>query len=68
MASYLNKKHDDNYLIINVSMRKYDYDKFGGRVKDYFWPDHQAPPVSTLFSIAKDMYSFLASTDHSEPR
>lgn len=48
-------------MIINVSMRKYDYSKFGGRVKDYFWPDHQAPPVSTLFSICKDMHGFLQS-------
>lgn len=50
-------------MIINVSMRKYSYEKFGGRVKDYDWPDHQAPPVSTLFSIAKDIHGFLANND-----
>lgn len=63
VANYLNKKHGKKYMIINVSMRKYEYEKFGGRVKDYFWPDHQAPPVSTLFSISKDMHSFLANDD-----
>lgn len=45
VAKFFQKNHDNNYLVINVSSRKYDYDKFGSRVKDYFWPDHQAPPL-----------------------
>ncbi len=32
VANYLNEYHKDNYLIINVSSRSYDYSKFNNRV------------------------------------
>jgi hypothetical protein len=42
-------------------MRKYDYQLFDNLVKDYYWPDHQAPPLTTLFIICDDMYEFMKS-------
>lgn len=52
VVSYFNERHPENYLIINVSSRHYDYSAFAGRVKDYEWPDHQAPPLTTLVQVA----------------
>lgn len=62
MVSYFGEHHTNNYLIINVSSRFYDYSAFDGRVKDYQWPDHQAPPLTTLVKIGYDMYKYLRGT------
>jgi hypothetical protein len=51
-------------MIINVSSRKYDHGLFEGRVKDYQWPDHQAPPLSTLILIAYSIMIFLSCKYH----
>ena len=59
VSRYFKERHHGKYLVINISMRKYDYDKFDGNVRDYFWPDHQAPPLTTLFTICKDIHLFL---------
>lgn len=59
VASYFNEYHKDNYLIINVSCRPYDYSKFGGRVREYEWADHQAPPITTLVEIAHEIKQYL---------
>jgi len=46
-------------LIINVSNRKYDYEVFNKKVKEYVWEDHQAPTLDVLFSVANDSFLFL---------
>lgn len=51
VAQYFNAVHNGNFLVINISMRKYDYSKFNGKVKEYFWADHQAPNLTTIFQI-----------------
>ena len=48
-------------MIFNVSNRFYDYSKFKGKVKDYEWPDHQAPALTTLIDVAFEMQAFLKS-------
>lgn len=35
VVSYFNERHPENFLIMNVSSRQYDYSAFAGRVKDY---------------------------------
>lgn len=65
VARYFKERHEGHYLIINISMRKYDYDLFDGKVRDYFWPDHQAPPLSTIFQVCLDMHLFLKCTSDS---
>lgn len=68
VANYLQTHHPNNFLVLNVSNRLYDYSKLQDRVKDYTWADHQAPPLSTLIHIAFDMYHFLDSnTPHIQP-
>lgn len=59
VAHYLNEAHPNRYLIINVSSRNYDYASFKFRVKDYPWPDHQTPTLSTLVQAAYDMLVHL---------
>ena len=59
VAQYFNTNHPHNYLIINVSSRAYDYTGFENRVLEYEWPDHQAPPLSTLFHIASKTEQYL---------
>jgi phosphatidylinositol-3,4,5-trisphosphate 3-phosphatase and dual-specificity protein phosphatase PTEN len=51
VADYLESQHSDNYLVINVSNRLYDYSKFENKVKDFEWHDHQAPALTTLVHI-----------------
>lgn len=61
IVDFLHKKHGQNYMIVNVSNRKYEYEKFHGEVKDYFWPNHQTPQLKTLFLICSDVAEFLSS-------
>ena len=48
--------------MLNVSNRLYDYSQFKYKVKDFKWPDHQAPALTTLIQIGYEMYNFLSST------
>ena len=48
VAKFLNKRHGENYYIINVSSRLYDYSKFGNRVLQIVWPNHH-PAQFILF-------------------
>ena len=59
VASYLEETHSSHYLVINVSSRSYNYTIFKHKVRDYEWPDHQAPPLSTLVAVAFDMFRHL---------
>ena len=52
VANYLWNQHNGQFLIVNVSNRLYDYSQFQYRVRDYQWPDHQAPPLTTLIQVA----------------
>lgn len=61
VASYFNEYHPQNYMVINVSSRRYNYAPFENRVIEYEWPDHQAPPITTLFDLANRAYQFLIS-------
>lgn len=62
VVNYFNEYHKDNYLIFNVSSRPYDYSKFDGRVVEYEWPDHQAPPITTLVDLSYRAKKYLEST------
>ena len=44
-----------------MSSRSYNKTIFKQRVNDYEWPDHQAPPFTTLVKVAYDMYRHLCS-------
>jgi len=56
VASFLESKHKDHYLIFNLSNRKYDYKKFNNKVIDYPWEDHHSPALSVLFEVCEKMF------------
>ena len=62
VANYLNYRHSTNYMIYNLSEKKYDYIKFNDQVKEYGWPDHHAPPLQLLWDLVEDMYNWLSSS------
>jgi len=49
VASFLQKNHQKNYLIVNLSNRPYDYSKFHNQVVDFPWEDHHSPELTVLF-------------------
>jgi phosphatidylinositol-3,4,5-trisphosphate 3-phosphatase/dual-specificity protein phosphatase PTEN len=65
VKEFLDKKHPGKSLVINISGEKYTYDLFENKVKEYDWIDHQAPKLSVLFEICKEMYSFCLSDPES---
>lgn len=59
VSEFLNKKHHGNYRIFNLSGIKYDYDKFGGSVKEYPWENHNPPPIELLFEACNEIHKWL---------
>ena len=53
------KHGEHNYLIINASNRKYDYKEFDDQVMEFFWTDHQAPPITTMFELCEQVNNVL---------
>jgi len=61
----LDMRHGDNYHVFNVSESQYDKSRFYGRVSNYNWPDHQAPPFHMLFFLVDEMKKWLENDpDH----
>ncbi|XP_070570202.1 tensin-1-like isoform X9 [Ptychodera flava] len=58
----LKNKHQDKYLVINLSEKRYDMLKLNSQVLDIGWPDRLSPPLEKLCSICKAIESWL-STD-----
>jgi tensin len=61
VAKMLQSKHQNNYMVFNVSERSYDTSKFNNQVLDFGWPDHLAPSLDRLSSVCKSMKSWLDS-------
>ncbi|XP_047445453.1 tensin-3-like isoform X2 [Mugil cephalus] len=55
----LKSKHEDNYLIINLSERRHDLSKMNPKTLDTGWPDMHAPPLDKICTICKAMESWL---------
>ena len=56
------EKHKSDFLVFNLSGKKYDNTKFENRVIEYEWVDHHAPPLKILFSICQEIHKFLNGT------
>ncbi|XP_041039970.1 tensin-3-like isoform X3 [Carcharodon carcharias] len=57
----LKSKHGDNYLVFNLSERRYDLAKLNSKVMDVGWPDLHAPPLDKMCTICKSMETWLNS-------
>jgi protein-tyrosine phosphatase len=61
VAKMLKTKHQENYMIFNLSERSYDISRFNNQVLDFGWPDHLAPSLERLSSVCRSMKSWLDS-------
>nr|XP_033786327.1 tensin-3 isoform X3 [Geotrypetes seraphini] len=57
----LKSKHADNYLVLNLSEKRYDLIKLNPKIMDVGWPDLHAPPLDKMCTICKAMESWLNS-------
>ncbi|XP_066487515.1 tensin-3 isoform X2 [Tiliqua scincoides] len=57
----LKSKHGDNYLVLNLSEKRYDLAKLNPKIMDVGWPDLHAPPLNKVCTICKAMESWLNS-------
>ncbi|XP_053312025.1 tensin-2 [Spea bombifrons] len=61
VASMLRSKHDDKYLLFNLSRKRHDITRLNPKVQDFYWPDCHAPPLDIICSICKAMEAWLNS-------
>lgn len=59
VSNFLEERHREDYLIFNLSGKKYDITKFKNRVLEFDWIDHHPPQLHLLFYICKIMNDFL---------
>ncbi|XP_071409520.1 tensin-3 isoform X2 [Pithys albifrons albifrons] len=57
----LKSKHGDNYLVLNLSEKRYDLAKLNPKIMDVGWPDLHAPLLDKVCTICKAMESWLNS-------
>ncbi|XP_065609068.1 tensin-3 isoform X2 [Cyrtonyx montezumae] len=55
----LKSKHGNNYLVLNLSEKRYDLTKLNPKIMDVGWPDLHAPPLDKVCTICKAMESWL---------
>jgi phosphatidylinositol-3,4,5-trisphosphate 3-phosphatase/dual-specificity protein phosphatase PTEN len=57
---YLEEFHKDHYKVYNLcSERKYDHEKFHGRVAEYPFDDHNCPRFSMILEFCEDAKQWL---------
>ncbi|MED6263846.1 hypothetical protein CHARACLAT_008827 [Characodon lateralis] len=64
VASMLKSKHQDNFLLLNLSEKRHDITRLNPKVHDYGWPDLHAPPLDRICAICKAMEMWLTSDPH----
>ncbi|XP_066544551.1 tensin 1b isoform X4 [Amia ocellicauda] len=64
VATMLKSKHGENYLLFNLSERRFDITKLNPKVLDFGWPDHHAPALDKICSICKAMDTWLNTDPH----
>uniref|UniRef100_A0A8C3DGA8 Tensin 3 n=1 Tax=Corvus moneduloides TaxID=1196302 RepID=A0A8C3DGA8_CORMO len=55
----LKSKHGDNYLVLNLSEKRYDLANLNPKIMDVGWPDLHAPLLDKVCTICKAMESWL---------
>uniref|UniRef100_A0A671XAU2 Tensin-2-like n=1 Tax=Sparus aurata TaxID=8175 RepID=A0A671XAU2_SPAAU len=61
VASMLKSKHQDKFLLLNLSEKRHDITRLNPKVQDYGWPDIHAPPLDKICAICKAMETWLTS-------
>ena len=63
VADFLNQRHSNNYLILNLSGYVYDIGKFHKVIHKTEWLDHHSPPLDLLFDLIKIIHDYLLEND-----
>ncbi|XP_053706407.1 tensin-2 isoform X1 [Synchiropus splendidus] len=61
VAAMLKSKHQDKFLLLNLSERRHDISRLNTKVHDFGWPDLHAPPLDKICAICKAMETWLTS-------
>ncbi|XP_047439777.1 tensin-2-like isoform X2 [Mugil cephalus] len=61
VASMLKSKHQDKFLLLNLSEKRHDITRLNPKVEDYGWPDFHAPPLDRICAVCKAMETWLTS-------
>ncbi|XP_026537059.1 tensin-3 [Notechis scutatus] len=57
----LKSRHGGNYMVLNLSERRYDFAKLDPKIMEVGWPDFHAPSLNKICNICKAMESWLNS-------
>ncbi|XP_052397528.1 tensin-2 isoform X3 [Carassius gibelio] len=61
VAAMLKSKHQDKFLLFNLSERRNDITRLNPKVHDFGWPDMHAPPLDKICAMCKVMENWLNS-------
>ncbi|XP_016891566.1 tensin-2 isoform X5 [Cynoglossus semilaevis] len=61
VAAMLMSKHQDKFLLLNLSEKRHDIIRINQKVHDFGWPDLHAPPLDKICAICKAMETWLIS-------
>ncbi|KAM9328224.1 LOW QUALITY PROTEIN: tensin-1-like [Pholidichthys leucotaenia] len=64
VATMLQSKHGEHYLILNLSERRNDLSKLNPKVLEFGWPDHHAPALDKICSMCKAIDMWLNGDPH----
>ncbi|XP_030584850.1 tensin-2-like isoform X2 [Archocentrus centrarchus] len=59
VASMLKSKHQDKFLLLNLSEKRHDITRLNPKVQDYGWPNLHAPPLDRICAVCKAMETWL---------
>ncbi|XP_069041206.1 tensin-2 isoform X2 [Lepisosteus oculatus] len=61
VTAMLKSKHEDKFLLFNLSERRHDITRLNPKVHEFGWPDLHAPPLDKICAICKAMETWLSS-------
>ncbi|KAF5890176.1 tensin-2-like isoform X2, partial [Clarias magur] len=64
VAAMLKSKHQEKFLVINLSRKRHDICRLNSKVEELGWPDLHAPPLDKICAVCKTIESWL----NSDPR
>ncbi|XP_058258774.1 tensin-3 isoform X2 [Hemibagrus wyckioides] len=64
VAAMLKSKHQEKFLVINLSEKRHDICRLNPKVEEFGWPDLHAPPLEKICTMCKTMEGWL----NSDPR